>query len=230
MNLARRQLLIGLALLGTAGTGRLFAYAPRRTKHTAPDLATLIPTQFGSWQESDSLRPMAPDPVLQAKLDELYAQTLARTYVDANGSLVMLSVAYGANQSDERLQIHRPEYCYQAQGFAVSTVADEQLTMAHGELPVRRLLALRDGRPEPITYWLTVETQAVLPGVARKFAQLRLALAGIRADGLLVRISSINHDSARAFTIQDGFIRDLAGALDSSHRLQLFGDIRARGT
>ncbi|MBK6789523.1 MAG: exosortase-associated EpsI family protein [Betaproteobacteria bacterium] len=60
-----------------------------------------VPEAFGEWRLDTSIRPVLPDPGLQAMLDTLYSQTLARTYVNAKGERVMLSIAYGSDQSNE---------------------------------------------------------------------------------------------------------------------------------
>lgn len=57
-------------------------------------------------------------PELANNLDKLYSQTLTRTYINNDGYRIMLSVAYGENQlSSDVTQVHRPEFCYVAQGF-----------------------------------------------------------------------------------------------------------------
>ena len=58
------------------------------------------------------------DPGQKALLDRLYEQQLSRTYENAQGYRIMLSIAYGGNQRDE-LELHKPEVCYVAQGFVL---------------------------------------------------------------------------------------------------------------
>ena len=77
------------------------------------DLEAMIPKQFGDWRVDDSIAPVLPAPDVQAKLDKIYNQTLARTYVNGRGQRVMLSIAYGGDQSDS-MQVHLPEVCYAA--------------------------------------------------------------------------------------------------------------------
>jgi hypothetical protein len=86
----------------------------------AIQLEQQIPEAFGEWRLDRSIRPVLPDPSLQAMLDSLYSQVLARTYVNAQGQRIMLSIAYGSDQSNEATAVHRPEFCYSAQGFRVA--------------------------------------------------------------------------------------------------------------
>lgn len=74
-------------------------------------LATAIPASFGNWRIDTSMVPVGNSPDLQARLDEIYSQTLARTYANTKGERIMLSIAYGADQSGEGNQVHRPEFC-----------------------------------------------------------------------------------------------------------------------
>ena len=56
----------------------------------------------------------------------IYNQEASRGFVDPEGHVVMLMVAYGESQSD-RLQLHHPEVCYTAQGFRVSRTSPLKL-------------------------------------------------------------------------------------------------------
>ena len=69
----------------------------------------------------------------------------------------MLMVAYGESQSDS-LQLHHPEVCYTAQGFRVSRTSPLRLEYSPSEPPLKatRLVAQREERIEPITYWMRI--------------------------------------------------------------------------
>ena len=186
------------------------------------DLEILIPSRFGDWKIDESIIPLQVDAETQAKLNEIYNQTLSRTYVNSLGERIMLSVAYGGDQSDN-LAVHKPEVCYYAQGFEImKTFADELLTQ-YGKLPIKRLLAVKGNRNEPITYWVTIGNKAVLPGIDEKMQQLRYGLTGNVPDGMLVRVSSIDSDKDKAYQIQTIFIQDLLSTLDVKERTRLIG-------
>ena len=64
------------------------------------NLETMIPQQFGDWKVDETIVPLQVSPDLQAALDKVYNQTLTRTYVNSRDERIMLSIAYGADQSD----------------------------------------------------------------------------------------------------------------------------------
>ena len=77
-----------------------------------------LPTKFGDWKPVEGLNVIAP-PAADSLEATIYNQEASRGFVDPEGHVVMLMVAYGESQSD-RLQLHHPEVCYTAQGFRVS--------------------------------------------------------------------------------------------------------------
>ena len=184
-----------------------------------------VPEAFGEWRLDTSIRPVLPDPGLQAMLDVLYSQTLARTYVNAKGQRVMLSIAYGSDQSNEATAVHRPEFCYSAQGFRVRPVGTDTLNVGQTRIPVARVLAQLGQRSEPITYWVTLDESATLPGVGRKLAQIRYGLRGQIPDGMLVRVSSISTSETEAFELQKGFLDQMYQAVPAKVRGRYFGNM-----
>lgn len=190
------------------------------------DLETMIPARFGNWKIDESIIPLQVDAETQAKLDKIYNQTLSRTYVNTYGERIMLSIAYGGDQSDN-LAIHKPEVCYYAQGFEIMKIyADEFLTQ-YGKFPIKRLMAVKGSRNEPITYWVTVGNKAVLPGIEEKLQQLRYGLTGNVPDGMLVRVSTIDSDKEKAYQLQNVFIQDLLSTIADGERTRLIGSFGA---
>lgn len=225
---SRRQALAAAGLM-LGGVGLAGAMKP--TKHLAdqigkPDLETLFPKTFRDWRIDPSLPVILPAPDVQALLDKIYNQVLARTYVNAQGQRIMLSVAYGGDQSDGT-SAHRPEVCYPAQGFAIKSNKTAVLTAGPPRLRVRLLESQLGGRYEPITYWVVVGSEVVLSGLEQKWAQMRFGLRGIIADGLLVRVSSIDNVAARAHKLQAQFIADLWSELPVTGRRRVFGEASA---
>jgi EpsI family protein len=190
-------------------------------------LAQLIPTSFGEWSEDRSTPVILPAPDVQAKLDQVYNQVLARTYINREGGRIMLSLAYGGDQSDG-MNVHRPEVCYPAQGFAVLDLQSQMLAVAGRAIPITRAITRLGPRTEPLTYWIVNGDQVI---GSRTFdgriVQLKYTLRGQIPDGMLVRISSIDSDSRQAFALQDRFARDLAAAVDSGFLVRIVG--RAKG-
>lgn len=187
------------------------------------DLETQVPLEFGDWVLDKSIIPIAPSPDVQASLDALYSATLARTYRNKAGQRVMLSIAYGSDQSSEATAVHRPEFCYSAQGFRVNTLGEAALSLEGYSLPTQRLLASQGQRLEPITYWITIDEEATLPGLGRKLEQLRYGLQGKIPDGMLVRVSTVGFDQETGFKVQEEFINALYSVFDTNFRNRYFG-------
>lgn len=223
-NLQRRAFLVGVSMLAAVGA----AEAMRPRHHLAATLPPLkldaqVPRAFGDWRVDDSLVPLEPDPTLQEKLDELYSQTVSRTYRNAAGQRVMLSIAYGADQASEVTSVHRPEFCYRAQGFEVSGAGRHQLALDGRALTVQRLVARQGERLEPISYWITLGDRVMLPGWSRRLEQMRYGLHGDIPDGMLVRVSTIGLPPDESFAVQDRFIAQLRDGLSPDLRPRLFG-------
>lgn len=188
------------------------------------ELASQVPAEFGAWREVKDMTPLLPDPELQRRLDALYTQVLARTYVNADGDHVMLSIAYGSDQSSEATAVHRPEFCYSAQGFRVIDAGTTELQLPGARVPLQRLLAQQGTRHEPVMYWVTLDTKATLPGIGRKLAQLEFGMRGEIADGMLVRVSTIGtQDPEVQFETQKRFLSDLYAAIREPVRKRYFG-------
>ena len=218
-----RALLVALLMLASAAA----AVVGRPTMHMAdqvgmPNLETMFPKSFGTWRLDTSMPVILPSPDVQALLDKIYNQVLSRTYINAEGQRIMLSVAYGGDQSDGT-SAHRPEVCYPAQGFAITSNRLTALPIGQGQLPVRQLMSKLGPRNEPITYWVMVGGAVVTSGVGQKLAQMRYGLRGIIADGMLVRVSSIDSNSEQAFGTQARFVADLAASVSLASKSRIFG-------
>lgn len=212
-----------MALFTAAGLALLLTPTQKLAAQRSPgDLESLIPRQFGAWREDQSIRPLMVNPAAQATIAKYYQQTLARIYVDGRGMRVMLSIAYGGDQSDT-LRVHRPETCYAVQGFQISRRHDTVLRVAQRQVPARRLIAVRGERVEPITYWITTGDRVVISGLQQKLAQMRYSLSGRIPDGLLMRVSSIGNDADAAYRLQQEFLDALLSALSEPALARLLG-------
>jgi EpsI family protein len=222
-----RYLFIGIAMLAAAGLA--LGLTPReKAADRGPkmDLETMIPEHFGSWERDHTVIPLQVDPSVQTRLDMIYNQTLSRTYRNAKGEKVMLSIAYGGQQS-RTLQVHRPEVCYYSQGFTVGTVHTDYIAMQGRQLAVSRLVATQPGRFEPITYWIRVGNAIALSRFDQMIARYTSGLAGEVPDGVLVRVSTIGRDTNHAYEVQNSFISDLLGVLAPDTLRHLIGDVES---
>jgi EpsI family protein len=138
---------------------------------------------------------------------------------------VMFVVAYGESQSD-RLQLHHPEVCYTAQGFRVGRPVTSKFEWTPEAPPIvlTRLLATREDRLEPISYWMRIGYDVSNSNWARQALKLQYGLRGWIPDGALFRVSTIGLPEKLGFTVQDKFIRDLLGAVTPETRTFMIGD------
>ena len=218
-----RYLIIGIAMLAAAGLALALAPRGKIADHGPKvDLETMIPKQFGEWNMDKTIVPLQVSPEAALVISTLYSQTLARTYINAKGYRIMLSIAYGSNQTDH-MQVHRPDVCYPAQGFAIQSKHNEKLVTQLGDIPVRRMFAIQGSRYEPITYWLTVGDSAVEQNFQKKLVEMRYGLTGQIPDGLLFRVSSIDPSEQAGYDHQDKFVRDLLQAVTPAARIRLSG-------
>lgn len=219
-----RTALITAALMFAASATAVALRPTHKLADAGPkvDLEAMIPKQFGDWRIDTSIAPVLPAPDVQAKLDKIYNQVLARTYINGRGQRVMLSIAYSGDQKGST-QVHLPEVCYPAQGFQVKNASLNQLVTDYGTVPVKRLVAAMSSRVEPITYWITVGDKVVNAGFKRKLTQLKYGITGNVPDGILVRASSIDRDDKSAYALQEGFLRDMLAAMLPSDRARLAG-------
>mgnify|MGYP000340490640 CR=1 FL=1 len=206
----RIKAVIAFALMISAVAG---AYLWRPTVHLADsrakvDLEQIFPAAFGDWKVDKSLPVQLVAPDVAQLLATLYSQTLSRTYINSQRQRIMLSVAYGGDQSDAT-RAHRPEVCYPGQGFQIIANQTGVVDTAVHPLRVRQLVAKAGGRVEPISYWITVGDRTVLSGTEQKLAQLSYSTRGVIPDGMLVRLSNIDRDAAKSYQLHQQFLQEM---------------------
>ena len=225
MNHSKRNIFL-LALMVVASVLAIALKPTIRMADSGPkiNLESLIPKQFGQWKIDETISNGIVNPEVANQLDIIYNQTLSRTYRNENGQLVMLSIAYGGNQSRD-FQVHRPETCYAAQGFKIESKVKGLLSTLAGDIPVMRIVANQGQRVEPITYWIRIGEKPLRGNLEQGFARLFYGLQGKVADGLLFRVSSLSSSSAEAYNIQSKFVGELLSAVPSAERSKLIGKI-----
>jgi EpsI family protein len=221
----RRSVVVALSMVGAAALARVAVPTRRVADGWETDLSKMFPSSFGDWQLDTSLPVVLPAPDVQEKLNAIYNQVLARTYVNRlDGSRVMLSVAYGGDQSDG-MQAHLPEVCYPAQGFEVRAARNVVLTLEGRRVPARQMDTRLGGRHEHVTYWLTLGETVAATRTERKLRQMEYGLRGLVPDGMLVRVSTIDRDAARSYAVQRQFLEDMARALPAQSINRILGAV-----
>lgn len=214
-----------LALIGSAAMAE--ALTPRTLMAQGVDsldLDKLIPRSFGLWRPVPDIRVVEP-PGSDTLSREIYNQEVARGYADGEGHIVMLLVAYGMSQSD-RLQLHRPEICYAAQGFRVSRPIGATIAYRQDRPPIKatRLIAQREERLEPVTYWMRIGNDIANGVLQRQILKVTYGLRGLIPDGALIRISTVGIPKEAAFTLQQQFIQDFLTSLSEPAQKFFVGD------
>lgn len=189
-----------------------------------PNLEALVPERFGRWQIDRSIVPLEVAPDVAKTLSTIYDRTLSRTYVNESGQRIMLSLAYGANQS-RALQLHKPEVCYAAQGFRIHSIEKTEIVVGGTNLPVMRMVAEQGGRVEPITYWMRIGDSVSRGWYEQNVARFQYGLRGFIPDGLLFRISNISTDAPSAYELQQQFMAELMPLLTAEGRHMMLGGV-----
>ena len=223
MNLSRKFIVLLALMLAASITAMLIRPTQKISEAGEKiNLETMIPKQFGQWSAVENPSNQIVNPEQQQKLDKLYTQILSRVYVNKAGSTIMLSIAYGEDQSDSK-QLHYPEVCYPAQGFQITSSQKAELSTQFGNIPVLRLHAEMGSRSEPLTYWSTVGNKVVRGGSEIKLQQLSYGFKGEIPDGLLFRVSSISKDKNEAYAVQQQFVQSMVAELTTNNRTRLAG-------
>jgi len=221
-----RNIVVGIAMV-LAGWGALWLTPHVSASAVAVDLEKMIPRQFGDWQVvSEPLAQMSLAPGDGGNdLLNPYDQTLMRTYRNNAGDTIMLAIAYGKEQRQEK-KMHRPELCYYGQGFRVEQTLQEPINIEGRSIPLTRLIAHNPSRVEPVSYWIRIGDRVTTSAMDTRLQILWQGLRGRVVDGALVRVSGVLLDGASVnggFRLQDEFLQRLVSLLDEQAANILLG-------
>jgi EpsI family protein len=87
------------------------------------------------------------------------------------------------------------------------------------------MLAIRENRVEPITYWMRLGDTVATNAVERQVLKVEYGLRGYIADGALVRISTSGLPEDQAYAVQTRFLSDFLNSVDPETRRFLIGDV-----
>ena len=193
----------------------------------AVDLKTMIPSTFGDWQEQPETMTQIVDPQQRETLERIYSQTLSRTYANAQGYRIMLSIAYGKNQN-KSLELHSPEVCYPAQGFMLTNRNKAELQILGKPLQSTRLETHLGQRFEPVTFWTAIGDTVTSGLMQKRLLEFRYAITGRIPDGFLVRVSSIDRETEQAYAMQTSFANEMIAAIAPEHRQRFVGTLQQK--
>jgi EpsI family protein len=223
----RRALFSGVACVGAALLARQLKPHHYVSLLQSAKLDELIPRSFGAWTSEDVGDPLALNGpgTLSSKL---YNQLVTRAYTDGSGGhQVLMLLAHGERQSDE-LQLHRPEVCYPAFGYALLRNEPMQLRVANDvTVPARRLIAKSPSHEESVVYWSRLGEFFPIDASEQRTDRFKNAVAGLIPDGILCRFSTAD-ESAKGWTGLEEFVHDLITATKPAGQRVLVGTERAR--
>ena len=209
----RRTFLVGVLFASAAGV------AAWRKPHIRLDylgsgkLENIVPKSIGKWNfVSSSGLVVPPDDQLARAL---YSQTLTRVYSDGQNPPVMLLIAQSGSQTGF-LQIHRPETCYTAGGYHISTEAAHPIQIASKVVPAKLVDASAGGPTEHVVYWTRVGNRMPISWTEQKLAVAEQNLRGIIPDAILVRLSCVSDDRDAALATIDDFARTMMAAIPAN--------------
>lgn len=209
-------------LMSAVATSFLVPSVEMKAGQEKINLETMIPREFEGWKIDSSIVSLMVNPDSKQFLDKIYTQTLSRTYVNSEGERIMLSIAYGKDQSAD-LQVHRPELCYIAEGFDIGVMSKKFINTSLGRIPVMQLVAKQGIRNEPITYWIRVGDSLTRGWFEQKFTAIIYRLTGKTPDGLLFRVSNISDNEQDSYRIQQEFLEAVLNAVHGEDRYWLVG-------
>ena len=207
----RRDLIIAGLAVAAAATAEGLRPRHKLILLQGGKINEMVPTTFGAWTAEAS--PGLVSPGQAGKLAKtLYSEIVERTYHDEKtGAAVMVLAAYGDTQSD-LLQLHRPETCYPAVGFAIVSSVPKLLPIPnHGGLPVREVVASADDHLENIIYWTRIGEFLPQSDKEQRSVRLDNAMHGYVADGILFRCSVVG-DTQVSFQVLEEFVPALLAA------------------
>jgi EpsI family protein len=211
----RRKVLLGLLFCSAAG----LAVVRQPNQHLdylgQQKLDDMVPKTIGVWKFVAASGLVVPpnDQLSRA----LYSNLLTRVYSDGVNPPIMLLVAQSGSQTGI-LQIHRPETCYTASGFQISSVTSEQIQIGSKIVPVNSMDATADGFTEHVIYWTRIGNRMPASWKQQRIATAEQNLRGILPDAILVRVSTVNDDAAGARATLKAFVQTLIASLPANRQ------------
>jgi EpsI family protein len=211
----RRKLLVGLLFCSAAG----LAAWRKPNRHLdylgSAKLDNIVPKEIGRWKfVAASGLVVPPEDQMERAI---YSQLLTRVYSDGQSEPVMLLLAQSGSETGI-LQIHRPETCYTASGYHISAVTPHPVEIESKVVPANGMDAISDGVTEHVLYWTRVGNKMPANWGQQRIATAEQNLQGILPDAILVRISTVSNDAARAWASLDAFTRAFIQSVPPSRR------------
>lgn len=221
----KASILLGILMC----TVSVLAYTAKPTKLLAnfaerEPLVKEMSVQIHGWREQLADTAFVVDPTQLEVLNYLYSETFSANYSDSANSSIMLSIAYGKDQSDGR-DVHKPDLCYPAQGFAVIEARDVQVALDDRRSIVVRYMKTQKGqRIEPLIYWTTAGNYLYQNKLEKKLVAFKYSTHNLIPDGMVVRVSMLQKAPEADLNTLVAFVKDWYTSLPEAQRGRFFGD------
>lgn len=201
---SRRDFVVGATLASASAVG--YAAQPKIVNSRVPNriFDSWIPERVGQWSVQRTSGVVLPPP--DALSDRLYDNLATRVYSGPNSAEVMMLIAYNFKQ-DGVLQLHRPEFCYPAGGYQLSSTVP--VTLALGgtrEIPASAFTAVNATRTEQVLYFTRLGASFPRRWIDQRLSVLWANLHGEIPDGAMMRVSLLDTDQQRALEVLRGFL------------------------
>jgi EpsI family protein len=201
---SRRDFVIGATLAGASAAG--YAAQPKvvNPRIANEKFASWIPGSVGPWAVEGTSGVVLPPP--DALSDRLYDNLVTRVYRGPGSEAVMMLIAYNFKQ-DGVLQLHRPEFCYPAGGYRLSSTVPVTLALGQGrEIPASAFTAVSSTQTEQVLYFTRLGTIFPRTWADQRISVLRANLRGEIPDGAMMRVSLFGTDQQAALGVLRGFL------------------------
>jgi EpsI family protein len=211
----RRKFLLGALLASACGISAWRAPRTIVDQLGRQKLEDIVPKTIGPWNFVTNSGLVVPpnDPLL----NQLYSQQLTRVYSDEKSPPIMLLMAQNGTQTGF-LQVHRPEFCYRAGGYKISSLAPHPISVGPRIIPAIWMEAVADSFTEHVVYWIRIGDTIPTSWSRQKIAVAEQNFRGIVPDAILIRVSTIGADAASGIANIDAFVRAMLESIPQSRR------------
>lgn len=219
---SRRDFVVGGTLAAASAVG--YAAQPKVVNPRIPNnkFQSWIPERIGTWSVESTSGVVLPPP--DALSDRLYDNLVTRVYRGPNSAAVMMLIAYNYKQ-DGVLQLHRPEFCYPAGGYRLSSTEPVTLALGPGrEIPASAFTAVNDLQTEQVLYFTRLGDSFPRRWINQRLSVILANLRGQIPDGAMMRVSILDTDQKRALEVLRSFLSAFFQGTPAALHHMLIGD------
>jgi len=209
-------LLVSIVFLGVAS----FLKPHEHYAKSESNFEKSIPRVINGWVEVQQSTPQVSVVSDEKSLiNQLYDDTLMRTYADKDGNQVMVALAYAKEQRQD-VKIHQPDICYPAQGYQMQKTDIVSFDQIKTTAPVigKRQLYYGQNHFEAVSYWIRVGDRTMTSGLQMRLKIIADGLFKRRLDdGILVRVSSVLADDSKtkeAYELHEKFLGEFSSVVE----------------